>query len=236
MLQPSNKLSSFIGITLLILVIAFTVFINFFVEEPVEEANEEKQEIVEEPKFRALNQTDLANLWRLENLQTDSIELRYDKERTYVQIRELKISSDYNRLKDSGVYKDFSDSIKQVIEQNYFKELKMVYCGALEFKNSYNDKQETIFNDVEIEYIDTTAIKTLELLDIGIIFLKYQIKSITTKPQIGDFTTIYLADGREIYLIKENTVVNGDYYKERLENAEYLNDSTKILLPDSPNL
>jgi hypothetical protein len=130
-----------------------------------------------------------------------------------------------------NLYKEFSDSVKLLIKKNYFKEEKMVYCGTLDFKNSYDDKKVSTFSDVKIKHIDTATIKTLELLDIGIIFLKYQITSIETKPQIGNFTTIHLADGREIYLIKENTVLNGDYYKERIKNAEYLNDSTRVIYP-----
>ena len=50
--QSSNKFSSIIGIILLLGVIGFTVFINFFVEEPVEEIKEEAEIIeVTEPEF-----------------------------------------------------------------------------------------------------------------------------------------------------------------------------------------
>lgn len=228
MSSSSNKISTFIGIILLLAIVCATVYINFFVEEPVEEVKEEEIVEVEEPEYRILNETDLALLWKLKNLHTDSIS--YNEEKTYIWLSKFKESSDYNRLENS-VYKDFDDSIKQVIKKNYFEEKKMVYCGTLEFENSHSNEVGTLFNDVDIEDIDTTHIKSLELLDVGIAFLKYQIKSISTKPQIGDFTMIYLADGREIYLIKENTVLNGEYYKERLETAEYLNDSTRVVYP-----
>ena len=225
----SNKFSSFIGIILLLAIVCATVYINFFVEEPVEEVKEEEIVEVEETKFSILNETDLALLWKLKNLNTDSIS-DY-KETTYIHISKLKESSDYDRLESSDVYKDFDDSMKQVIKKNYFEERKMVYCGTLKFKNSHDDKKATLFNDVDIKDIDTTHIKSLALLDIGIIFLKYPITSISTKSQIGDYTSIHLADGREIYLIKENTILNGKYYKERLEMAEYLNDSTRVVYP-----
>lgn len=231
--MAQSKLSSIFGIILLISVIGFTIFINFFVEKPIEKIEEEKIEIVktEEPEFSILDSTDLANLWKLRKLHTDSVKISHNKERTSIQISEFKTSSDYNLLRESGVYDEFDDSIKQLIERTYFEEEKITYCGTLDFKNRYDVNNTITFENVEIKKQNSNSCDSTKLMEIGKLFLKYQIKSIQTKPQIGDFTTIYLRDGRELFLIKENIVLNGDYYKERIKRAKYLNDSTRVIYP-----
>ncbi|WP_338764368.1 hypothetical protein WAF17_21575 [Bernardetia sp. ABR2-2B] len=228
-----NKLPSLIGFLLLIGIIGFTVYINFFAQEPIEKEAIKSHEAVEieQPQYRVLDSTDLAALWKLKNLQTDSIRLSIDKTRTNIQINELRASSDYILLKESGVYDELNDSVKELIQKNYFEETKMGYYGTLSFKNSQDKKQENIFEDFYMKDTRIIPVKSLKLRDVGNMFLEYGIKSIQTKPQIGDFTIIYLRDGREIFLIKENITINGDYYKERLESAEYLNDSTRVVLP-----
>lgn len=231
--QSMKKISSFIGITLLITIIIFTVFINFFVKEPIEEIEEDKIKIVKitDPQYSILDSTDLVNLWKLRKLHTDSVKISHNKERTSIQISEFKTSSDYNLLRESGVYDEFDDSIKQLIEITYFEEEKITYCGTLDFKNLYDANNTITFENVEIKKQNSNSCDSTKLIEIGKLFLKYQIKSIQTKPQIGDFTTIYLRDGRELFLIKENIVLNGDYYKERIKRAKYLNDSTRVIYP-----
>ena len=51
-------------------------------------------------------------------------------------------------------------------------------------------------------------------MEIGNIFIDYQIHSVITNVVYGNFTTIYLKDRRQVFLIKEGTEIKGDYYQE----------------------
>ncbi len=230
----SNKFSSIIGFLLLIGVIAFTVFINFFVEEPIEEIKEEAEIIeIEKPKFRVFDSTGLANFWKLEKLQTDSIKISYNKRRTYVKIDENLGTTTYNPLKSANFNK-LDDSIKRYFEEAY-KDFSsgevIINYGILDFKNSYIKNSVTTFGDVEIKYLNTNSADSAKLMEIGNIFLEYQIESITTEPTYGDFTQIILKDGRKLFLIRKATKIQDDYNRKILGNAIYLNDSTRIIYP-----
>ncbi len=203
----TNKFSSFIGIFLLLGIIGFTVFINFFAKEPTDQPTEEeaKNREIEEPKFRVLEPDDLSILWKLKNLETDSVRLSYNEDRTYIKINTFP--------KKSYGYKESN-----------------INYGTLDFKNYYIKNSRTTFADVEIKYLNNNVADSAQLMEIGNIILAYQIESITTIKQ-QNLTCVYLKDGREIFLIRESTEIKDGYYKELVERAEYRNDSTRIIFP-----
>jgi hypothetical protein len=205
----SNKLTSFIGIILLLGIIGFTVFINFFIEKPIEEIEEEEAEVVKvtEPEFSILDSAELANLWKLEKfgyITTDLINSSNDLE-----------PNTKRRLQEA--YNNFA--------QGEF----IINYGMLEFKHSYPTNYTTKLEEFHIKEFDFVYYDKLE--EIGRLFLKYQIESIVTEPKAGDFTKIELKDGRQLFLIKQNAKIKTEYSQKLIERAEYLNDSTKIIYP-----
>lgn len=190
MSQTSKKISSFIGITLLVAIVAFTVFINFYEEETIKEVEVYKETDaieVEEPKDRIFNSTDAANFWKLEGLRIKKIPV--NEARVYIAIK--KDSS------NTGV-------------------------GVLGFNHD-----EQLLSDAEVISLNPAYYDSTELLEIGSILIEYEIQNLTT-PHKG-FTIIELADEREVFLVKPNTEIKNDYYKDVLEGGtEYINDSTRI--------
>ena len=193
--QSSNKFSSIIGIILLLGVIGFTVFINFFGEEPVEEIKEEAEIIeVTEPEFSILDSADLANLWKLEKLQTDSITISQNRKKMYVKIDKIVEMKQYNSLTES--------ELNSLTEIKNTKDKFIMNYGMLIFKNvSYdNKKSKIVFEKVAGNALD---MKVIRLMEIGRIISRYQIQSITTQSEAGDFTKVELKDGRLLFLIKQ---------------------------------
>lgn len=64
------------------------------------------------------------------------------------------------------------------------------------------------------------------LREIGTIFLKYQINSITT--ELENFTRIELKNGEKVFLIRGNIEIKDSYNRGFLEKSKLLNDSTKL--------
>lgn len=56
--------------------------------------------------------------------------------------------------------------------------------------------------------------------------MKYQINSITT--ELENFTRIELKNGGKVFLIKGSIKVKDSYDRGFLEEAKFLNDSTKL--------
>lgn len=232
----SNKLSSFIGIILLIAVIGFTVFINFFTEKPVEEIEEKEVEIVKEsePEFSILDSTDLVSLWELRYFQAEGHTYE-NRQKTFMSINEVKGILNHNPLGGAN-YNEASDSVKQLLEKIYNSSSKqefVVNYGILAFNHSDSDKNndKIIFENFKAIPSDLSRSDSIKLKKIGNIILNYQIESIFTESKAGDFTKIELKDGRQLFLIKQDAKIKTEYSKKLIERAEYLNDSTRIILP-----
>ncbi|WP_375559798.1 hypothetical protein ACE193_19000 [Bernardetia sp. OM2101] len=225
----TSKFSSFIGFLLLIGIIGFTIFINFFDEEQIKNITQVEEEKI---YFEPFDSTDLVNFWKLEKLQTKTATHQALK-KTYIFIDKNFGIVNYNPSKDI-FYDEIPDSVKQYFKKSYTnnsdKEFIINY-GTLEFNNSYDSDNTITFEEVEIKKLNKTSADSAKLLEIGSLFLEYQINSIVTSPEYGDFTSIYLKDRRQLFLIKEGTEVKGDFYQKLLEKAEYLNDSTRIVVP-----
>ncbi|WP_375560142.1 hypothetical protein ACE193_20860 [Bernardetia sp. OM2101] len=183
----TNKFSSIIGFLLLAGIVGFTVVTNIFVQKTEAEARKEHAWEVKlaNSKLEAFQSNDLAKLWKLENLQTDSIKIDYDKKRTLITI---------------------------------------INYGKIDFRHSYNGKHIMTFED----FLLKGSVNHKKLTDIGSLFVKYQIQSIHTTTELGDFTHINFKDGRSIFLVKKNAKLEEEY-KRILGNAQSLNDSTKLL-------
>ncbi|WP_338815750.1 hypothetical protein V9L05_22340 (plasmid) [Bernardetia sp. Wsw4-3y2] len=226
----SNKFSSIVGFLLLIGVIGFTVFINFFVEKPVEEIKEE-EEIIEtaEPEFSILDSADLADLWKLEKLQTDSINFHYEKLRKHIQINKNFGYITTELINNSNNLEPNTKRRLQEAYNNFDQGKVIINYGMLDFEYSYPTSYTTKLEEFDIKESDSSYY--YQLKEIGVLFLKYQIKSIFTESKAGDFTKIELKDGRQLFLIKQNAEIKTEYSKKLIERAEYLNDSTKVIYP-----
>ncbi len=231
----TSKFSSFIGIALLLVIIAFTVFISFFVEKPIEEIKEEVDIVeVEEPEFSILDSTDLVMLWELRYFQSEGHTYE-NRQKTFMSINEIKGILNHNPLGGAN-YNEASDSVKQLLEKIYNSSSKkefVVNYGILAFKHSDSDKNndKIIFENFKAIPSDLSRSDSIKLKKIGNIILNYQIKSIFTESKAGDFTKIELKDGRQLFLIKQNAKIKTEYSKKLIERAEYLNDSTKVIYP-----
>ena len=73
--QLTNKTSFYIGITLFISIIGFTILINTFKEKNKQEKSEKKE-------FKPFTQNELDDLWKLESVETNSGRV-IEKERRY---------------------------------------------------------------------------------------------------------------------------------------------------------
>lgn len=229
--MAQSKLSSIFGIILLISVIGFTIFINFFVEKPIEKIEEKKNEIVkiEEPEFSILDSTDLANLWKLKKMQTDSIKIDYQELRTHIQINKNFGYITTDLINSSNNLETNTKRRLQEAYDNLAQGEFIVKYGMLEFKHSYPTNYTTKFEKFYIKEVNFVYHYKLE--EIGRLFLKYQIESIFTESNAGDFTKIELKDGRQLFLIKKDAKIKTQYSKKLIERAEYLNDSTKVIYP-----
>ncbi|WP_338790879.1 hypothetical protein [Bernardetia sp. MNP-M8] len=226
----SNKFSSIVGFLLLIGVIGFTVFINFFVEKPVEEIKEE-EEIIEtaEPEFSILDSADLADLWKLEKLQTDSINFHYEKLRKHIQINKNFGYITTELINNSNNLEPNTKRRLQEAYNNFDQGKVIINYGMLDFEYSYPTSYTTKLEEFDIKESDSSYY--YQLKEIGVLFLKYQIKSIFTESKAGDFTKIELKDGRQLFLIRQNAEIKTEYSQKLIERAEYLNDSTKVIYP-----
>ncbi|WP_291726334.1 hypothetical protein [Bernardetia sp.] len=202
MSQTSRKISSFIGLILLAVIIAFTVFINFSGEETVKEAElieevpvTETQIEVEEPKYRVFDSVDVANLWSFNRLEIKKIYV--NEARVYMTIK-----------------KDFSNTGLGILGFSYKKT---------------TEASEKLLDNVEVISLNSIHSDSATLLKIGATFIEYQIKNITT-PYKG-LTIIKLSDDRDVILVKPNIEIRDNYYQNIVENAQYLNDSTRIVVP-----
>ncbi len=197
--QSISKFSSFIGVILLLGVISFTVLINFEkIKKMVRRANKAIE--VENHVPKSMTEKDLENLWKLKNLNTDSININYNKHQTTIRI---------------------TKSIKTDITTN--KEKQSINYGTLLFEHFYAIGN---YNDYKFETVSIygNSIRPDFLRQIGDIFLKYQINSITT--ELENFTRIELKNGGKVFLIKGNIEVKDN--TGFLEEAKFLNDSTKL--------
>ncbi len=231
----SNKFSSYVGIILLLFVVAFTILINF-----VEEKGAFKtEEIEEEIYFEPFDSWDIDNFWKLEKLQTEII-TSDDGLQTLIEINKNLRTVSYDSTID--LHSDQFNSIRKKFEKDFNDDYRLefgnskiefvVNYGILDFAHTYYTAKDNRadFDNVKINYLNTVQTDSVQLTEIGNLLLEYQIQSISTNIMYGDFTHIILKDGREIFLLKENAEV-AEEYKSVLENAEYWNDSTFIIQP-----
>ena len=139
----SNKISSFIGIILLLLIIGFTVFINFFIEKPKEKAEEMEDVFIEEElaledtllnfEERRFMEYELADFWKLVNIHIDSITMNKTEGRTYMKIyRELRFV-ELNPFRDSILIKIIREAKMRDLYKNYSPSKYRVYNGIISF-------------------------------------------------------------------------------------------------------
>ncbi|WP_338763838.1 hypothetical protein WAF17_20525 [Bernardetia sp. ABR2-2B] len=208
--QSSNKLSSLIGFLLLIGIIGFTIFTNI----PIKEVEKE---------FKPFTQNELDNFWELDSIETKAGRA-IQRERKYSIHFEKKIKINWDTIKFKIETEKDTTTVIRPNDSTY-------YLGTILFKSKVHREKAKplLFQKFRLEYYKSEK-DSLFLKRLGKIFLKYQISYITTRSDYGNFTTIKLKDGRKIFLLKKDSeIVEG--YKELLESAEYLNDSTRIIFP-----
>ncbi len=242
-----SKLSSFIGIILLIAIIGFTVFINFFVEEPMEEIKEVENVVFEEEavledtlvnfKDRYFTETELSDLWKLENIHTDSIVTNEVENRTYMKIYKELGFTKLNPFRDSALIEILGESEMRELFIDVSSKYT-IYNGIISFKHVEQDDVSLSNTDSFIEYFEYFSIEYTKASDfepamreIAHLIVKYQIESITTLPEVGNFTKIEFKGGGALFLVKENAEIIDNSYKNTINKARYLNDSTKLVLP-----
>ncbi|WP_375560143.1 hypothetical protein ACE193_20865 [Bernardetia sp. OM2101] len=242
----SNKVSSIIGFLLLTGIVGFTVFINFFSEEPTEEIEKATVEAILEDTLevsynRSFTENDLANFWKLENIHTDSVTINLEENRTYMKIyRELSFT-EFNPFRDSTLIEILGKDEMCRLYKDFSLSRYRIYNGIISFKHieekadSSSKEPTAFFKEFHIHHTEAEDF-ALAMAEIANTIIDYQIKSITTLPEGGNFTQIEFKDGRKLFLIKENAEILNDSCKKIIENADYLNDSTKILLLDSSDL
>lgn len=246
--NPSlNKFSSIIGFFLLITVIGFTVFINFFVEEPTEEIKEIENVVFEEEavledtlvnfKDRYFTENELADFWKLENIHTDSIVTNAVESRTYMKIYKELGFTKLNPFRDSALIEILGESEMRELFIDVSSKYT-IYNGIISFKHIEQDDASLSNIESSIEYFEYFSIEYTKASDfepamreIAHLIVKYQIESITTLPEAGNFTKIEFKGGGALFLVKENTEITDNSYKNTINKAHYLNDSTKIVLP-----
>ncbi len=236
--QFTSKISCVIGVTLLLAIIGFTIFINFFVDKSMKEEviRRYNQRAIEKEYF-LFDSTDLNNLWKLEKLQTGSPLMRLEEHggvRVSLDIDKVIEIGDYKNALTSGFGDELPDSIRQFfskIENNDSKKQFIVNYGTLSFllgeKVSRTANRE--FKNFTVTHNENFS---FNLKEIGNLFLKYKIHSIITDEEYGSFTCVELKDGTRILLMQEDGKVKRNYYyTELLQDSKYVNDSTKIFLP-----
>ena len=228
----SNKISSFIGIILLLLIIGFTVFINFFSQESGVELKEEEEEVKE---YLVLDSTVLSDLWKLENLRVKINHYEHRKQ-TFMSVEKILGTINSKSLLNNPIFSDMPDSLKQMVEDVYVDSPKsegVVKYGILAFKHAdqTNEDDMILLESFKASSPNSVQSDSIELVEIGNVILNYQIQSIETQPEKGNFTQIRLQDGRKVILIKNDPEIIDKFYKQIIKQASYLNDSTKLLLP-----
>ncbi|AFM02937.1 hypothetical protein Fleli_0461 [Bernardetia litoralis DSM 6794] len=223
----ANKFSSFIGIILLLGIIGFTVFISFFSEEPINQQNNKEDSTFE---YRVLEEKDLTSLWKLKDLHTNPLTIDPKKPISHIGINKSFKFDQYDSLIGSEMFKKIPDSLKYLSEIFYAgNQLKaIINYGTLSLKHDSKDNYIGTPKSIKIKNYDINCIDSVQLMEIGKTLLKYQIHNISTLEQ---FTKIDLKDGRKLFLIRKATKIQNDYYRKILENAIYLNDSTRIVYP-----
>lgn len=246
----SNKLSSIIGFLLLIGIIGFTVFINFFTEKPTEEIKEVESVVLEEEPVledtlvnfddRSFTANELADFWKLENIHTDSITINLEENRTYMKIyRELGFTK-LNPFRDSTLIEILGKEEMRRLYKDFSLSRYRIYNGIISFKHIEENQDSSsiaprFFKEFHIHHTEAKDFE-LAMIEIANTIIDYQIKSITTLPERGNFTQIEFKDGRKLFLIKQKAEILNDSCKKIIKNADYLNDSTKVLLSDFSDL
>ncbi len=247
-----NKFSSFLGIALLIFIVAFTIFINFVVEEPTEKIEEidnfalEEELVFEDTlalsdtvldyESRHFMEYELADFWKLENIHTDSITINLIENRTYMKIyRELGFTP-MNPFRDSTLLEIIGKEKMKNLYKDFSPTKYRVYNGIISFKHILEEPDSSriepiyFFNEFHIHHLEAKDFEAA-MNQIANTIVDYQIKSITTSPEAGNFTQIEFKGGKKVFLIKRSDEIVDKSYKEIIMNADYLNDSTKIILP-----
>jgi hypothetical protein len=216
--QTRNKISAFIGITLLISIIGFTVFINLVPPK------DEVEELVEEKPLKPFTQNDLTKFWKLDSINTETGNVsEKDQQHSIYVSKKIKIVSSSEGIK----YDKQGNKIWVVntIDKKYD-------FGVLNFKTSMSNtaNKPVTFESFKIQYCKIEK-EYLFMNEVGNLFITYQIKSTVSDSQYGNFTSIHLRDGRIVILLKENVEIRDDYYKGIIKNADFVNDSTKVINP-----
>ncbi|WP_338764366.1 hypothetical protein WAF17_21570 [Bernardetia sp. ABR2-2B] len=164
--------------------------------------------VIPEKYLTHFDSIDVVNLWKLEKFQTG-----------------------YPNLKISDVGSSTDIEITKIINEYTTKESAPNY-GTLLFINGKNIEGTT--NKKFIDFFATSTDKySFELNNVGNLFLQYQINSITSEPENGNFTCIEFKNDVQLFLIKENIEIKSHYYRSLLRESEYINDSTALFLPSN---
>ncbi|WP_338815746.1 hypothetical protein V9L05_22320 (plasmid) [Bernardetia sp. Wsw4-3y2] len=227
--QTSNKFSSIIGIVLLIAVIGFTVFINFFVDKSINQQNNKENSAFE---YIVLEERDLISLWKLKDLDTNPLTIDPKKPISHIGINESFKFEQYDSLISSEMFKKIPDSLKHLSEifNEGNQQKAIINYGTLSLKHDSKGNYIGTPESIKIKNYDINFIDSTQLMEIGKMLLKYQIDNIST-PTSEQFTKIDLKDGRKLFLIRKAIKIQDDYYRNILGNAIYLNDSTRIIYP-----
>ncbi|WP_291725607.1 hypothetical protein [Bernardetia sp.] len=235
----SKEISSAVGVILLLCIFIFTIYINFDTGEKIEEVKEvesieeeKTKEIAVEPLKRpktistsSFSESELASLWKLENIHTDSIVVNHSEDKTYMKLhRELGFTN-HNPFRDSVLVEIIGKDRMEELYKDFSPSRYTIYNGIISFQMAHAS-----FQDFSIEHAEVEDFKPA-MKEIATLMIDYQIESLTTSSELGNFTKIVLKDGREIFLIKKDAEIVEQSYQEIIENAIFLNDSTKIVYP-----
>ena len=177
--QFTSKASFYIGITLFIGIISFTVFINIPEQEDIE--------------YKIFTQNELDDLWELRG-----------KQQHFMQ--------QFFPVNDSV-------SIDIAITNHSTHQ-----TGTLRFITNTSDKSKLpklLHSEIIECNTDSSYIKRIEE-----IYMYYQIYTISTEMEEGDFTRIELRDGRILYLMGRQ---QNSSHSRVLERVKFINDSTKVI-------
>ncbi|WP_338763843.1 hypothetical protein WAF17_20535 [Bernardetia sp. ABR2-2B] len=205
--QFTNKISAFIGIALLLGIIAFTIFINFYQKNTIKEIKKEK---FKKRRNQPFAPNELLKFWELEGLRADKIALRTKKQ--------------------SNIYISISKTIHS-LESDSSKDSLFIHYGAVRFSTINSGENDEELTDFKITIINDTYLDLVQR--IGNLFIDYQIHSVSILPKSNYSTCINLKDSSKVFLIKGNKKIENSYYKEFVKEARFLNDSTKLYLPKS---
>ena len=213
--QSSSKISRVIGITLLLSVIGFTIFINFLEKESIEELVKitTDEQIEETPWSKDFTKIDIGRFWQLEGVEAKKVVIPNKENELYMSVNKRRKRFGFTFLPDVDEYeRDFLS-----------KDSSYIHYGILKFNRNEQMKIETF----ELLYYNMNSVAS----HVGHLIAKYQISSIDILPENNYFTCINFNDGSKVFLIKDNKKVENTYYKEFIKEAKFLNDSTKLYLP-----